>query len=169
MSEQFGPFLDPWIKVHPDGFIDREQDDPWTIEYIRTFHDYIKWKPTSVEGIGRIHFHGTNSSGQIEEYKAQGERIIIVDQLPYMDTHYVDIEAQQVVPKQGSSAHLTGAVLTGLPPGAEIVIAGHDACPVDDDSGELGFDQVGTYRIEVRSPPQLTATFEVSWPVKGRK
>jgi hypothetical protein len=163
MSEQFGPFLDPWIKVHPAGFIDREQDDPWTIEYIRTFHDYIKWKPTSVEGIGRIHFHGTNSSGQIEEYKAQGEPIIIVDQLPDMDTHYVDIAAQKVLPKEPSTAKLTGYVIRGLPPGAEIVIDGQDAYAADDDTVELEFGQAGTYRLEVRSPTQLTATFEVTW------
>jgi hypothetical protein len=86
-----------------------------------------------------------------------------------MDTHYVDIEAQQVVPKQASTAQLIGAVLTGLPPGAEIVVDGQDAYPADDDSVELEFDQVGTYRIEVRSPTQLPATFEVSWPLKGRK
>jgi hypothetical protein len=163
MSEQFGPFLDPWIKVHPAGFVDPEQDAPWTIEYIRTFHDFIKYKPTAVEGVGRIYFHGTNSSGQIEEYRAQGEPIIIVDQLPDMDTHYVDIAAQKVMPKAPSTAKLTGYVIRGLPPGAEIVIDGQDAYPADDDSVELEFDYVGTYRIEVRSPTQLTAAFEVTW------
>ena len=86
-----------------------------------------------------------------------------MDQLPDMDTHYVDIAAQKVLPKEPSTAKLTGYVLTGLPPGAEIVIDGQDAYAADDDAVELEFGHAGTYRLEVRSPTQLTATFEVTW------
>lgn len=167
MSGAYGPDLSLFATVMPDGRIDPEGDDPWTVEYIRTFYDFVRWRETEVEGVGAIYSLGTTASGFIEEYRAKGEKILIVDELPPNDglSHYVDIPSQQVRPKEPSTAVLDGATLRHLPPGAVIVVDHWDTYSAEGESEiALTFDHSGTYRVEVRAPAHFPAAFEVDWP-----
>lgn len=171
MTDTYGPDLGLFATVTPDGQIDPEGDDPWTIEYLRTFYDFVRWRETAVAGVGEIYSLGTTASGFLEEYRAKGESILIVEALPPNDglDHYVDIPAQRMRPKTPSTVALAstsqGAVLRGLPAGAVIVIDWGEAHPTGGDSEvALTFDQPGAYRVEVKAPTQLSAVFEVNWP-----
>lgn len=138
--------------------------DPWAIEYIQTRHNFVKYRPSAVPGIGEIYEHGFKASGFIEEDRAKGLPVVIVDEAPTLERHYVDIGAGKMLPKQPSPVVLDGSILRKLPPGAVILIDGAEYSVGGDKEAELSFDLPGAYRVEVRAPAHLPAVFEVVKP-----
>jgi hypothetical protein len=163
---EFDPILGMYVALTPDGRVDPEGDDIHAVEYIRTILAWVRYRETNVHGVGEVIAYGTMASGVIEELKASGDKLIVVDREPANEARdvYVDIGSEALKPRAPSSAILDGLVLRSLPPGAAIRIDMDAVYEVESDTVELEFDMPGTYRVEVRAPMHHPVVYEVRWP-----
>lgn len=83
-------------------------------------------------------------------------------------TEYVNLATRMVTPKGGATATLNGHSLVNLPPHAVVMIyyaIGEHWLPSRHenvgDAIDLQLTHAGNYRVEIESPSQLTATFEI--------
>lgn len=126
-------------------------------------YDFVRYREAA-PGVGEIYSMGTTSMEFIEQYRAEGDLILLVDGLPTFEHHYVAIEAQEVRCKLVSPVMLAGYTLGNLPAGTVVVIDGTEYQAEGETSAELSFDMPGIYRVEVRAPAHLPSVFEVVWP-----